>query len=351
MKKMLTTIAAAALLGATSLSAEPEVSFSGYFDADFASGDVANIEDGEVLGYTTGLEADLALNIAFSEKVTVDFFLTMLDGTVPAMGSGEWWPAVYFDGVMGTWNVTDDMSLLAGDLVFGNGYFGYYFYKRSAAVISEFAFRGLGATFNGLTLATGMAGATGWGMYASYEAAVPDVGTITPVAKLVLGESDGVTSYQAGVTYDLAFGDMALAGGFGVNGETDMDVGYTILIEPSIAIDVFSVAASFLYQEKGEEPSSNVPVVFNNGTSFDDMIFYIEPGMAFNDYVALGLPLEYHDPDMDNEIDASFWAVPTLYLYPADGAQVWIWGQAVVPLHEDGGDMGIYFGSELIVEF
>ena len=80
------------------------------------------------------------------------------------------------------------------------------------------------------------------------------------------------------------------------------------------------------------------------------MFFYVEPGYSFTDNFAVGLPLEYHAVDMDDEDDDAFWIVPTFYIYPFENVQWWLWGQVVLPTVENA-DPAYGAGSEIIVEF
>jgi hypothetical protein len=123
----------------------------------------------------------------------------------------------------------------------------------------------------------------------------------------------------------------------------------SLLLEPSFALGKFSVAATgFLLIDPDTINSLAAPIY---SKVFDEGFFYIEPGYTFNDYIGVGLPIEFHARELDVEKDEEVWLVPTLYVYPAKNVQWWIWGQMVNYLADADVDPAFYAGSEIIVTF
>ncbi len=346
---------------------KPELSFSGYADADFA----ADLRKGSS---ATGLEVDLTTTVTFSPRLNAVIYTTMTDGVVPAQGAGNTWAPVLFDGAALNWAYTNDLTLHVGDLIHGTGYFNYYLHKRAAAVVGEHAVRGVGATWRGLVVATGVSGlgavdSTGtpvpsreWSTFVKYDHVLREGLTLTPSLKHTF--VSGATPVSGGLSLDGAFGEFGLKAHAAFNyWNGDFDPGYTLLVEPSWSNGRYSLSGSLFYNEKGSKPAPNIPTTTLPGpsadslalalrggrTAFDDFFVYVEPGMALGKNVSIGLPLEYHVPDLDVDAGNAFWAVPTLYIYPGRGVEWWIWGQGV--FHARGGDPDFFAGSEIIFRF
>ena len=128
-------------------TAAPEVSFSGYLDAD-VWGDLTG-------NYYANSELDLGMGMKFSDKVASHFYATVWSangehpGSVPAglAPPDERWLSVLFDG----FDITFETGLgtfAVGDLVYQYGKFNYYFYKRLSMITGESFSRGLQYSFN-----------------------------------------------------------------------------------------------------------------------------------------------------------------------------------------------------------
>ncbi|MFP4415699.1 MAG: hypothetical protein ACLFSB_00355 [Chitinispirillaceae bacterium] len=380
-----TLVAAMSLL----VHAQPEVTFSGFLDADV----VADFDG----NFYANQELDVGMSLAFAENVSANLYVTMLLGRVPAGTDpvrGDRWVSVLFDG----FDITFDTKIgtfSVGDLVYQYGGFNYYYYKRLSMITPESFTRGIQYSL-GTEMFTQMLLV---GVTDSPEELIPvDVGGViidtveTDVNELDLFGASGLTladgqSVEAyyGVRFDVQEGFSeagAVLTGLEYNGlfgdalSLKADVGYqnlpngderanvvTILVEPVLTLDKFSLAASFytlVDPDSINEPGSD-DALFGLD---DELFFYIEPGYAFTEMIAAGLPLEYHEAaiyeadDITGEEyeDASIWVVPTLYVYPADGVQWWLWGGATIPVSDtdiDGEDTEVSFsvGSEIIVEF
>lgn len=345
-----------------SLKAQPELSYSGYLDADVWSDLAGN--------FYSNSELDLGLTFQFSDKVSANLYITMLSGGIPAGygANSDRWASADFDGFDVTYESAYG-TFSVGDLVYQFGGFNYYFYKRLSMITPESFTRGIqySNTFGPVTQ-TFLVGA------ADLDA---NTGDILGTSEVALGEEQAVTAVygvrgsaledfgsgfdiQAGLQYTGSFGEMlsmkADVGYLGIAGEERSNV-ITLLAEPSVSMGQFSVAGSFYYMMDSDSINDQIALasalvgedpeyLFGLG---DEMFAYVEPGYSFNDVIAAGLPLEYHAGLLDDEDDNSFWVVPTLYVYPTDGVEWWIWGQVVVPQGE--GDNAYGLGSEIIVNF
>jgi len=337
-------------------SAAPEVSFGGYLDAD-VWGDLAGM-------YYANSELDLGMSLKFSDKVAAHVYTTVnsgaIGGGIPA-GLGDpasRWQEMLFDGFDITFD-TDYGSFAVGDLVYQFGKFNYYIYKRKSMITPESFTRGLSYSitsgmFTGQLLA-GIADADG------------STADVQGVANLAFSESSSLGLYvgmQNNAMLETADGIDLYAGAeyLGAVGEMlslKLDLGYkklggedglnvvSVLFEPSLSMGKFSTALTAFYCYDGDDDVMGAYDLFTLG---DEMFVYVEPGYSISDMLAVGLPLEYHAVDLANEDDNQFWAVPTLYVYPTEGVEWWIWGQMVAPLMEDA-DLGWGVGSEIIVNF
>lgn len=376
--KSSTLTLAVLLCGWLGASAEPpKVSFSGYLDADVWTDLIGN--------FYTNQELDLGMSLAFSEKVSANVYATVLAGAIPAGTGrpGERWAELLFDGFDITFE-TGIGTFSVGDLVYQYGGFNYYFYKRLSMITPESFTRGLSYSFEaGALKQTVILGAADDAdELLSYRVATVDADTIDVdsdsaiafgnaadvVGKSELAIADGHSvSLFYGLRMDVArpfnaanariFGGVEYLGSFGDALEIKADLGYqnyggeagtfSLLLEPTLTLGDFSVAASYYQFFDPDETGNNFVG--------DEMYIYVEPGYAFSEKIALGLPLELHEAASDDTslefVDKSaFWAVPTLYIYPADGVQWWLWAQVVKPF-ADGSELAYGLGSEVIVEF
>lgn len=363
--------AASAMFLSSVVNAAPEVSFSGYLDADGWADFTGK--------YYTNTELDLGLTVKFSDAVSAHVYATanglystMVDdsgfvrpsgvGSIPA-GYGvpnERWLTMNFDGFDITY--TSPIGTFAvGDIVYQFGKFNYYIYKRKSMITTEAFSRGIKYTVGNEKISQDLQiGIADKDFYTT------DVNGATNIT-FAEGQSAGLYYGMRGSSQvslndgaDLFIG-LEYKGSFGDPLALKLDVGYNsfisadgkrknftaILVEPSLSLGNFTTAATaFFSLDKAKEENLSAEKL---GLG-DEMFFYVEPGYMFNDYIGLGLPLEYHDPNMDIEKDGAFWVVPTFYIYPIENVQWWIWGQVVKYADKDT-DNAYGFGSEIIVTF
>jgi hypothetical protein len=343
--------------------AAPEISFSGYLDADVWV---------DLRGsYFTNSELDLGLSLQFNPKISAHVYTTVNSvyslsgqGQIPA-GAGlpsERWIEVHFDGFDITWE-SKIGTFKVGDLVYQYGKFNYYFYKRLSMITKESFTRGLSYGLGNEKIRQEITAGV-----ADVGDNVADLHGLTGVnlnenhsLELYYGmrgssleEISSGTDFFAGAHYLGSIGDYLSVKadvGYTSIGGTDRGNVLSLLLEPSLTFNRFSLAFTgyALFDPDSVNELADDPLF---GIA-DELMFYVEPGYSFNEKFAAGLPLEYHGADLENKDDNAFWAVPTFYIYPAENIQWWLWGQVVGPLSDGvkGKDLLYGIGSEIIVEF
>lgn len=378
----LATIATfAALLTWGYAHAGVSLSSGGYLDSDIWSDLKGN--------FYTNDELDLGTIVSFGDsgKVQAHVYTTVRGGVVPA-GYGEpadRWVALLFDGVDITFT-TPIGSFAVGDLAYQYGKFSYYFYKRQSMITPESFTRGLKWSLERESFSTSiLAGAAdtpdeilGFHYVVQSDSAGDTLEVLTEEAlasegnaadlggstTIGLGSAGSLSLYYGlrsdmkigfkesglvygGLEYKASFFEEALGVKFDLGVRSlpgaERATLVSLLLEPSLKVGKFSVAATYYQVIDPDETGASLVG--------EDMFVYLEPGFSFTDMVAAGLPLELHANGPTSELadNGAFWVVPTLYVYPFEKVQWWLWGQAVVPLGE--GDVGFGLGSEIIVEF
>lgn len=344
-------------------AAGPQISFNGYLDADVWM-DLAG-------KYFVNSELDLGMALQFNDKVSAHVYATVnsannenVKGRIPAGAgaSSDRWLDMKFDGFDLTY-ASKIGTFSVGDLVYQYGKFNYYYYKRLSMITSEGFTRGIRYSAGNDLITQELTGG------------VSDLGeTIADVqgfTKLALGKNHSI-----GLSYGLqnnsvySFSDSSkVFAGLEYNGtlsevlSVKASAGYnnlpggdrknviTLLLEPSLSLGKFTTAMTVYAML---DPDSANDIVNSPLFGINDEFFvYVEPGYSFTDAFAVGLPLEIHGVDLENEDDNAFWAVPTFYIYPTENVQWWLWGQVVVPLADGmtGDDLLYGIGSEIIVTF
>jgi hypothetical protein len=332
-----------------------KIGFSGFVDADFATTVGSDLSDPT---HTSGLEADLTTTVTFTPRLSAFIYTTLNDGAVPSQGAGNTWDDLNFDGVAFNWNYTKTTTVMVGELISGTGYFNYYRYKRVAAVVSEDHLRGAGFQNGGFQLQTGISrDSTGasktWSTYAEWKRPINSVMTWTPSARFTQGVP-GAWPFELGVTFEGRFENLVKVDAhFGMNyWNNEMDAGTLVLIEPSFSVDRYSFSATLFYNDKGEVPAKNSTRQTETRVLLDDFLFYVEPAYSLNPTFSVGLPLEYHNISLTANRDESIWVVPTLYVYPAKGAEWSVWAKVTKPLVSGSDGYPDYgAGSEISFRF
>lgn len=333
-----------------------KIGFSGFADADFV-GDFGS--DFSAPKSTTGLEIDLTTSVTFSPRLSAYLYTTLNDGAVPSEGAGDTWDDLNFDGVQVDWRYTKSTTLMIGDLKSGAGYFNYYGYKRTAASVSERKLRGAGFRNGGLTVQTGAAADSNdvvraWSTYGEWRVPINALMTWMPAFRYTAGIPNAYP-FELGLTFEGRFEDILRVNAhFAMNyWDNFYDAGTVLLIEPSYVYGPWTFSSTFWYNDKGEVPAPNS--VHHTATTrwLDDLLIYVEPAYAFNTRFSAGLPLEFHNRNLNTDRDESVWVAPTLYAYPAAGAQLRAWARVEKPLRAlDANGMPRYAaGSEISFRF
>lgn len=345
-------------------AASPQIDFSGYLDADVWA---------DLKGrYYANSELDLGMSLKFNDKVSAHVYATVNSannanspGRVPA-GIGnpsDRWLDMKFDGFDMTF-FSSIGTFSVGDLVYQYGKFNYYYYKRLSMITPEGFTRGVRYSIGNDHITQEVtAGISDLG---ETIADVQGVTNLTIAEKHLLSLSYGIQNNSmlsfstgskifTGVEYLGKFGEvLSLKADFGyINfpGEERKNV-FTFLVEPLLSFGKFTTAMTAYTMLDPDSANTDLAASPLFGIN-DEFFFYIEPGFSFTENFAVGLPLEIHGMDLENKDDNSIWAVPTLYIYPTENVQWWLWGQVVVPVAENSAidDLLYGIGSEIIVSF
>ncbi len=328
--------------------------FSGMLDADFVS-DYGTFDR---IAHTSGLEADLVTTLNISSTLNAVVRTTMRDGTVPQAGDGNTWAPLHYDGAQINWQADARTTIMAGDLVAGSGYFEYYRYKRSAAIVSEHSLRGVGIHRGEILVhagvATDTAGEPGaFSVFAQWTRRLNENMQWSPSMRYTMGIPKAYP-FEMGIAFDGQFDNtVELKARVGMNyWSTNTDPGSFLLVEPRYTYEPYFFSATFFYIDKGEVPSPNTPRQPFAWNKLDDFLLQAEPGIALNSTFSTSVSLELRNQRLDRAGDMSIWVLPMLYVYPAPHAQ-WrsFCGISKPLLHNAPGYPQFSLGSEIEMTF
>lgn len=343
-----------------------DLSFSGSVDAGYMA-DLNTLENTPKSLYN--LEANLGVDAKISDVVSVQLFATSLAGAVPgafvpgkdSTGYVGRWPAFAFDGASVTWKLGEDKTLVVGDIVVAKGGIAYYVAKRYSTVTRVSAVRGASFTAGGLNVFGGADDDADslFTVGGSYLLGIDSLNSVEPAAIVHFGGKDDL-SWGGGLQYKGKFGAAALSASasvFGGKNEAGDDaIGYALAVEPSFATDAFYVSAFGFFSPSGDDNTHSVftyPV--RHGRTYaaweEDLTLYVEPGVNLpGGKAAIGLPVEYHEANLDTDDDERISLVPSFYLYPAKDVTITTWGQ-VDFWSESGKDATFSAGLETVFKF
>lgn len=345
---LLTVFAALVMLSASAFASDEKITpyIKGDVDADMST---ALGDSYSKVGHA--LDMNIAIGASINEKVATELYLTVTSGSsleLPAGGTkGKYDPTFAFDGVaVMVSDLFGTLSLDIFDYVFSYGKPAYYWLKNHGLISSIYYPRGLQATF---APSEKLAVKVGFGvddvvagkdqMILNAQVTLMDMLNI-----YFVNASESASAMLAG--FDLTVSDaLKITAGTVLSSDAGDDLAYHGAIEGLIPFaDKYSVAYAIM---GGNDVASRKAV----STRFTEtFLVYVEPGVSFNDYVAFGLPLEFHmNGGTLADEGKSIWAVPTFYFYPMADVQIWAWGQAVQDLA--GGDADLYAGLEVIWKF
>ena len=334
-------------------STGPKVVFSGFLDADVAA--TYDKTAGQLI-YQNNHEADLVANVNFSDKAVVSLGVTSYTlKSVPAGGTPvvdsvvglTRWPSVYFDGVWASYQLKDDVKLLAGDFTVAEGVFSFYTYKRPlfyGSVLKETYYRGIGVDFKGASLYAGASDTSNVtsDVYASYTLSTEKV-EVKPFVFAAL-DMDGAPDLKAGLTAKATLGDHSVSATYGFLKNDGLDASHTIKVEAALAFGNVSVAASAFYAITSDSAALVTPVDVP-----EESFYYVEPDYKFNDLLTAGSTFEFHTRAKgakDSDLDI----FPTLYVNPASNFSVAVWAGPTFYV-DTKADATISLGSEVIGSF
>ncbi len=294
----------------------------------------------------------LFFNTRLSDRISLNIGMYVNEGGIPAGGgmpSSYWFNPEYWGAWLIWKKAFDGCDVTLGDIRAKYGKFSYYGLKTKSMILGTRYMRGfmLSKDFGGANIDL-LAGPLNrnnvFGTSLRLGIPITDQHNVNVYTSFDFDQTRNGRPFWSGLEYEGTIGTIDVKADFGYAGVAENDGinnATTILIEPSASLgEDGSIAASFFWQDD----KSGIW-----GGSFDNMFFYLEPGYSVKPSFALGLPLEYHDPDMDVEDDESIWIVPTAYVYPIDGAEVWFWAMASKPM-ADGVDTEFSVGLELIIK-
>ena len=290
-------------------------------------------------------------NTKLSDELSVHFSLYFRNGSVPAGGNvpdGSLFKPKY-DGLWLDWkDAFNDVDLILGDFHENFGGFSYYCLKKDNMIMPTRYYRGVKINkdfeWAELEIFMGPENTSNiFGAATKLKVPITDKHHFTVFTAFDFDQTENSRPFWSGIEYVGSMGILDIKADLGYAGvaeNDDIENATSFLIEPGIALgENGSLCASFFYQID----DSGVW-----GGAYENMFFYIEPGYSINPKFALGLPIEYHEPDVDIDDDESIWLVPTAYIYPIEGAEIWAWGMMSQSTAADS-DPEFSIGLELIL--
>ncbi|MFP4458841.1 MAG: hypothetical protein ACLFSQ_04565 [Candidatus Zixiibacteriota bacterium] len=338
------------------------INIRGKFDIDLVADKNGNYFNNDYS--TLCFDSDLSDRLQF----TFEFFFG--NGSIPGgSGSpGDMWLVPTYRGAWLTWKKAfDGCDIKFGDLRYEFGNFGYYGFKTTSMITDGTHYqRGIQLTkdFNWakFNLWTGIRHDDN--IYnTTFEVDIPlsENHIIKNYAIFDFNQRDNARPYYSGIEFIGPITEsIDMRAVFGLRGiaEADSedtlrdDPAFNMLLEPEFTItDDIWLCTSLYYQKDKDGLIGNVDSLGNIQRDFGDFYFYIEPGYQVKESFELGLPLEYHDPDIDFNDNEEFWIVPTAYIYPTDNTEIWLWAMVSQPLNSGLENATFSLGLELIVEF
>ena len=345
-----------------------------YWGLDFDGSVVTEIGTGD---YGHGLDLNMVFGYEFSENVAAEVYLTATTGDAKDLPKGSAAPGPFdgsgsdslytftsgllglaWDGATIFWSVADWVSLDIFDYVVSAGTTRYYRWKNQDLISSSIIYpRGLQATWtfgDRWSLITGLGvdqfeldGFAGnvflnyadeeselsFGIYYVYRN--DDDENDYGFASFHSGGADfEFTDYlkvNLGIIYSDKvenFGDVSIFGG--VEGIAEFG-------------DIFSLAYA-LYG------GTDDPLELRDRLLRENLMVYVEPAFFITDYFSIGIPVEYHSyPDLSAFARNETWIVPTLYFYPAEDMEIWLWVQTTYNI--EASSINQFVGLEAIWEF
>lgn len=353
MRKMILPLAilsAAGLVSAADIEIHGDVNldYGSYFDKDFEPRNAANQD------IDLSVKANLDENISVVVKGTTHSNYLTGDGKLEAsdirhgiahstaVGDEEnRFTGFDFDGAQLRWDISHDVSLVFGDMVYSAGSFNYYFWRdpaKYAVIVRETKLRGVGAEFGNEKYGNGKAYIGAYEGNDTSKAAIAAFATyslplinrpdehliITPSVDWIFANTiNRHYTYVLGVEADYSKSyDKFNWGIYAVWGlHPYKNVGtHSFLIEPSMNYDFFNLAASFFVSKVNSSYDAEPQLLTD-----DQMMFSIEPSFNLHKKFTMGPSYEYHNKDLDIDDDEYHFLGMNFYLYPTMKTEAVFW--------------------------
>ena len=290
-------------------------------------------------------------NTEFSDKFSVHFGLFFHEGGIPAGGhepDGHLFEPEYYGLWMKWKDAFNGVNLTLGDIHPKFGRFSYYCLKTKAMIMGTRYIRGVQINkdfeWAELDVYIGSENESNiFGTAVKLNVPITENHHFDVFTAFDFDQTENSRPFWSGIEFVGSMGILDIKADLGYAGvaeNDDIENATSFLIEPAIALgENGSLCTSFFYQ------------IDDSGVwegAYDNMFFYIEPGYSINPKFALGLPIEYHEPDVDTDDDESIWLVPTAYIYPIEGVEIWAWGMMSQATAADS-DPEFSIGLELIL--
>lgn len=339
-------LSACALVNAAEVEVHGDVNmdYASYFDEDFDPTNAGN------------QDIDLALHVHLDENISVivkgnthSTFTNSKGETeqsevrhgfahATAMGDGGRYNSFDFDGVQFRWDVSQDVTLVFGDMTYSAGAFNYYFWRdvsRYAVIVREEKLRGVGVDVGNEKYGQGSfyIGASDdtdhtLSMFLTY--ALPLLNRtnehliIKPSFDWVFGEDIGRSyTYTMGAEVDYSksfdvfnYGVYAVWGLHPYKGKGV----HSFLVEPSMNYSIFNLGLTYFYTITDTDYDAE-PQLFTD----DQLLFAIEPSFNLHKKFTMGVTYEYHDPDTEIDDDDFHFLGMNFYIYPTLKTEIVCW--------------------------
>lgn len=342
------------LLAIATLASAAEVSIHGSLSADLAN----NLDQSWKSNNAANQDLDLTTRAQFDEKTAVELYITnystmskpgdttgerqasvirSVDGRQASIADGDSrWGELVFDGIQFQWEFYRKATFVLGDLFWSGGgmnYYGYSWEQEYGSIMKTNTVRGVGFNLGDRgNIYLGAPDANGralWG-YAGYTFSLvnrtEEKWSVRPMGDMVFKNGGRERRWTFGTETDYSrstksvnYGLHAVWGAVPYHDNTT----YTFLLEPSLNIGSFSLAATYYQAMLADDELPAIDQVDIPSEQF----FYIEPGVSVHPKFSMGLGGEYHDFDLDSDGN-EFWAcVPTFYLYPSEEMTITFWSK------------------------
>lgn len=349
MRKLILPLAMAAAGYSTAADIEVHgdvnLDYASYFDKDFSPTNAAN------------QDIDLSLKANLDENISIVVNANTHNNYVKENGSLEAaevrhgfarstaisdydnrYTSFDFNGAQLRWDVSHDVSLIFGDMVYSAGAFNYYFWRdpsKNAVIVREEYLRGFGVEFGNEKYGNGKFyfGASenndySLAMFATYSIPMlnrPDEHLIlTPSVDWMFGSDIGRNyTYVLGMEVDYSKSFDVFNYGiylvWGLHPYKGNGV-HSFLLEPSMNYSIFNLTSSFFYAITDSDYDTE-PQLFTD----DQLLFSIEPSFNLHKKFTMGVSYEYHDHDTETDDDEYQFLGMNFYLYPTMKTDVVFW--------------------------